>query len=38
MNKVCSCADDCCVKTYYQYTDVIHLNYDDDHKVVNIYK
>ena len=37
MNKVCSCADDCGVKIYYQDTDSMHLNYDDVHKVVERY-
>ena len=34
MNKVFSCANDCDVKTYYQDTDSIHLNYDVVDKVV----
>ena len=37
MNKVFSCADYCDVKTYYQDTDSIHLNYEDVDKVVDIY-
>ena len=38
MNKVVSCADDCGVIIYYQGTDSIHLNYDDDDKVAKRYK
>ena len=38
VNKVFSCADDCGLKTYYQYTDIIHLNYDDVDTVVKRYK
>ena len=28
-NKVFSCADDCNVKMYYQYTDPTHVKYGD---------
>ena len=38
MNKVFDVSNDCGVKTYYQYTDSIHLNYDDVGKNVKIYK
>ena len=38
MNKVFSCADDCGVNIYYQDTYSIHLNYEDVHKLENIYK
>ena len=38
MNKVFSCADDCSIRTYYQDTDSIHLNYDDVDKVGQRYK
>ena len=38
MNKVFSCADDCDIKTYYQDTDSIHLNYEDVDKIENGYK
>ena len=38
INKVLSCADDCGVKTHYQDTYSIHLNYDDVDKVVKGYK
>ena len=38
MNKVFSCADDCNVKTDYQYTDSTNLKYDDVDKVVKGYK
>ena len=34
MNKVFSCYYDCGVKIYYQYTDSIHLNYDDVDTIV----
>ena len=35
---VLSCASDLNVTTYYQYTDSIHLNYDDVERVVERYK
>ena len=38
MDKVFSCADDCAIKTYYQDTHSIHLNYDGVDTVVKIYK
>ena len=38
MNKVFCCADDVGVKIYYQYTDIIHLNYDDVPKLVERYQ
>ena len=38
MNKVFSCADGCNIKTYYQDTYSIHLNYADVGKVGNSYK
>ena len=38
MNKVCSCADDCAIKVYYQDTDSIHTNYDDVDTAVKRYK
>ena len=38
MNKVFEVSNDCGVKTYYQGTDSIHLNYDDVDKIVNRYK
>ena len=38
MNKIFSCADDLNIKTYYQGTDSIHLNYDDVPLVVKRYK
>ena len=34
MNKVFDCANHCNVKTYYQYTYSIHLNYDGVDKIV----
>ena len=34
MNKVFGCADDCSIKTYYQDTGNIHLNYDDVDELV----
>ena len=37
MNKVFEVSNDCGVKTYYQDTDSIHLNYDDVGKTVNRY-
>ena len=37
MNKVFSCADDCDIQVYCQDTDSIHLNYDDDPKIVDRY-
>ena len=39
MDKVFDVSNDCGVKIYYQYTDSIHLNYDDVDKIVKrIYK
>ena len=37
MNKVFEVSNDCGVKTYYQDTDSIHLNYDDVDEHVNRY-
>ena len=38
MNKVFEVSNDCGIKTYYQDTDSIHLNYDDVDEIVNRYK
>ena len=38
MNKVLSCSDDLNIRTYYQDTYSIHLNYDDVDKTVKRYK
>ena len=38
MNKVFSCANDCCIKLYGQDTDSIHSNYDDVGKVSKVYR
>ena len=38
MNKVCSCADGCDIKIYYQDTNSIHLDCDDVPLVVKRYK
>ena len=38
MHNMFSRAGDCGVNIYYQYTDIIHLNYDDVDKVVKISK
>ena len=38
MNKVFDASYDCGVKTYYQDTDSIHLNYYDVDTIVNRYR
>ena len=38
MNKGLDVSNDCGVNMYYQYTDSIHLNYDDVDKHVKMYK
>ena len=38
MNRVCGCSSERGVKTYYQYTDSIHLKYDDADTIVNRYE
>ena len=38
MNKVLNCAGDLNIKTYYQDTDSIHMNYDDVPRLCGYYK
>ena len=38
MNKAFAVSNDCGVKIYYQYTDRIHLNYDNVDEIVKSYK